>query len=143
VTQVTNKAVALLMIGLTLGGPLTVALAGQHTKHTKHKKPPVKTTKAAKPTAAMLAAGAKVYDASGCGGCHMINGKGGAAGPDLSATGAEAGHTAKWMEVQVVNPKAHKADSGMPASDTLKGKDLSNLVAYLGSLKKAPAKTEK
>ncbi len=139
-TQVTNKAVALLMIGLTLGGPLTVALAGQHTKH---KKPPVKTTKATKPTAAMLAAGAKVYEATGCGGCHMINGKGGATGPDLTSIGAEASHTAKWMEVQVVNPKAHKADSAMPAYDTLKGKDLSNLVAYLVSLKKAPAKTEK
>lgn len=140
-TQGTNKAVALLMVGLTLGSSLTVALAGQHSKH---KKPPVKTTKTAKPTAAILAAGAKVYDASGCGGCHMINGKGGTNGPDLSATGAESSHTAKWMETQVVNPKAHKADTGMPASDTLKGKDLSNLVAYLVSLKKAvPAKTDK
>ena len=137
-TQGTNKAVALLMVGLTLGGSLTVALAAPPKKH---KKPPVKTT--GKPTAAMLAAGAKVYEATGCGGCHMINGKGGTAGPDLSATGADATHTAKWMETQIVNPKAHKADSAMPASDTLKGKDLSNLVAYLVSLKKAPVKTDK
>jgi mono/diheme cytochrome c family protein len=114
------------MVGLTVGGTLTVALAAPPKKA-----PPTKVTPA------MIAAGAKVYDASGCGGCHMINGKGGAAGPDLSTTGADAKHTPKWLEVQVVNPKAHKADSAMPAGDSIKGKDLSNLVAYLGSLKKA------
>lgn len=130
----TDKAVALLMVGLTLGGTLTVALAAPPKKH---KKPPVKTTSTAKPTAAMLAAGAKVYEATGCGGCHMINGKGGAAGPDLSATGADPKHDVKWMEVQIVNPKAHKADSSMPAADSLKGKDLTNLAVYLVSLKKA------
>ena len=136
----TDKAVALLMVGLTLGGSLTAALAAPPKKHTK---PPVKKPTSSKPTAAMLAAGAKVYEANGCGGCHMINGKGGSAGPDLSATGAEASHTAKWMETQIVNPKAHKADSAMPASDTLKGKELSNLVAYLVSLKKEAPKTDK
>jgi len=120
------------MVGLTLGGTLSIALA-------QTKKPAAP----AKPTAAQIAAGAKVYDASGCGGCHMINGKGGAAGPDLSTTGADPKHTAKWMEVQVVTPKVHKADSAMPAGDTIKGKDLTNLSAYLTSLKKAaPAKPD-
>lgn len=137
----TVRAVAMLMVGLTLGGSMTVALAAPPKKT---KKPPVKkTAKTTKPSAAVLAAGAKVYDANGCGGCHMINGKGGTNGPDLSGTGAEAKHTAKWLETQIVNPKANKADSTMPPYDSIKGKDLSNLVAYLGSLKKAAPKTEK
>ncbi|MCW3099089.1 MAG: cytochrome b/b6 [Chthonomonadaceae bacterium] len=132
----TYKAVALLMVGLTLGGSMTVALA-QTKKTQKTKKPPVTT----KPTAAMIAAGAKVYEANGCGGCHMINGKGGTNGPDLSATGADPKHTAKWLETQITSPKTNKSDSTMPPYDSIKGKDLSNLVAYLSSLKKAaPAK---
>ena len=129
----TYRAVSLLMVGLTLGGTLTAALA--QTK----KKPAAP----AKPTAAMIAAGAKVYEANGCGGCHMINGKGGTNGPDLSTTGADAKHTPKWLEAQIVNPKTNNPDSTMPPYDSIKGKDLSNLVAYLGSLKKAaPAKSD-
>jgi len=125
----TVKAGALLMVGLTLGGSLTAALAAPPKK----KAPPAP----AKPTAAMIAAGAKVYDANGCGGCHMVNGKGGTNGPDLSTVGADAKHTPKWLETKVTNPKATKPDSAMPPYDSIKGKDLSNLVAYLGSLKKA------
>jgi len=133
----TVKAAAMLMAGLTLGSTLTAALAQTHKKTQKSKKPPV----SAKPSAAVLAEGAKVYEANGCGACHMINGKGGTNGPDISATAADPKHTAKWMETQVVNPKANKPDSAMPPYDTIKGKDLSSLVAYLGSLKKAaPAK---
>ncbi len=73
----------------------------------------------------------------------MINGKGGTNGPDLSTTGADAKHTPKWLEAQIVNPKTNNPDSTMPPYDSIKGKDLSNLVAYLGSLKKAaPAKSD-
>jgi len=125
----TVKAGALLMVGLTVGGTLTAALAAPPKK----KAPPAP----AKPTAAMIAAGAKVYDANVCGGCHMVNGKGGTNGPDLSAVAADAKHTPKWLETKVTNPKASKPDSAMPPYDSIKGKDLSNLVAYLGSLKKA------
>ncbi|HLK60800.1 MAG TPA: cytochrome c [Chthonomonadaceae bacterium] len=89
-----------------------------------------------KPTAAQIAAGKKVYEAQGCGGCHAINGEGGSSGPDLSKEGADAKHTTKWLTDQVSNPKSHNANSSMPAySDKVKGKDLTNLVAYLGSLK--------
>ncbi len=135
----TNRAVALLMVGLTLCGSLSIALAGPPKKT---KKPPVKTT-STKPTAAMIAAGAKVYDGNGCGACHAIGGKGGTNGPELTNTGGDAKHTPKWLEAQVVNPKANKPDSAMPPYDSIKGKDLSNLVAYLGSLKKMAAKTTK
>jgi cbb3-type cytochrome oxidase cytochrome c subunit len=127
----TVKTVAMLMVGLTLGGTLTAAVAAPPKKT---KKPPVTKTAKADPVA-----GAKVYDANGCGGCHMVNGKGGTNGPDLSTVGADAKHTPKWLETKIVNPKASKPDSPMPPYDSIKGKDLSNLVAYLGSLKKAAA----
>ncbi len=131
----TVKGLAILMVGLTVGGTLSIALAAPPKK-----KKPVASTK---PTAAMITAGGKVYEANGCGGCHMINSKGGTNGPDLSTVGADAKHTPKWLETKVVNPKASKPDSAMPPYDSIKGKDLSNLVAYLGSLKKAaPAKPD-
>ncbi len=135
----TNRAVALLMAGMTLCCSLTAALAAPPKKS---KKPPVKAA-AGKSSAAMLAAGAKVYEANGCMACHAIGGKGGPTGPDLSNVGGDSKHTAKWLETQIVNPKANKPDSTMPSYETIKGKDLSNLVAYLGSLKKPMAKATK
>lgn len=125
----TTKAFAMLLAGLTVCGSVTVALAGPPKKKPT---PPAKG-----PTAAQIAAGKKVYDANGCGGCHAINGTGGMNGPDLSAVGADAKHTPKWLSTKITNPKASKPDSAMPAYEQIKGKDLDNLVAYLGSLKKA------
>jgi mono/diheme cytochrome c family protein len=128
-----NKAAVLAIAGLTLYGALfvTSALAGPPKKTTK--KPPKKTEKS---NQAAIEAGKKVYAANTCSGCHRIDGKGGAVGPDLTKTGADAKHTAKWFEVQIKTPKEHKADSAMPAyGDKIKGKDLTNLVAYLSSLK--------
>ena len=58
------------------------------------------------------------------------------AGPNLTKVGANPKHTAKWLEEAIVNPKAHNPDSTMPAYDSLSAKDLKNLVAYMGSLKK-------
>jgi len=128
-----KKTSALLLAGLLLGGSLLMSAA--------FAKPPKKTpTKPSKPSAAAaIAAGKKVFEASssGCGNCHAINGKGGSSGPDLSNVGGESKHTAAWLKVAVTDPKAHDPNSSMPAyADKIKGKDLTNLVAYLGSLKK-------
>lgn len=116
---------------LTASVLVTAAFAGP-PKHNKHaKKPP------AKSSAALITAGKKVYAANGCAGCHSIAGKGGKTGPNLTTVAAEAKHTPKWLEEQVLNPKAHDADSKMPPYEgRIKGKDLQALVAYLGSLKK-------
>ena len=111
---------------------LSAALAG----------PPPKTPKPTpKPTAAEIAAGKKVYEANNCKACHAINGDGGPTGPDLSKEGADAKHTAAWLKIQVIKPKEHSPNGSMPAyEDKIKGKDLTNLVSYLGSLKGAVAK---
>ena len=90
----------------------------------------------AKPPSASAASGKKVYAANKCGSCHKIAGTGGPVGPDLSKEGANAKHTAAWLQVEIQNPKAHKPDGKMPAyKDKIAGADLSNLVAYLRSLK--------
>ena len=97
--------------------------------------PPKKPAKPADASAA-IAAGKKVYEGNGCAGCHAISGTGGMAGPELTKVAANPKHTPKWLEEAVVNPKVHNPNSAMPAYESIKGKDLSNIVAYLGSLKK-------
>jgi cbb3-type cytochrome oxidase cytochrome c subunit len=126
-----HRRAALTLAGLTLFGSLLVT-----TSVTALAKPPKK-GKSSKATAAQIAAGKKVYDASGCQNCHAIAGKGGKIGPDLSKVGAEASHTPKWFEAKVTNPKASNPHSSMPAfASKIKGKDLTNLGLYLASLKK-------
>lgn len=95
---------------------------------------------AAKPGSDIAMAGKKVYDAKGCATCHAIAGKGGTAGPDLSATGAVPTHTVQWLSVQIANPKAHNPDSTMPAfAATVPAKDLTAMATYLAGLKGASA----
>ena len=132
-----NKAVLTMMLGLSVFGSLMLGTA--FAAPPKGKKPPAKpapkkeTPKKDDPAA--IAAGKKVYDAQGCAGCHAIAGEGGKNGPELTKVAADAKHTPKWLEEAVVNPQAHH--SSMPSyADKVKGKDLSNMVAYLGSLKK-------
>ena len=87
-----------------------------------------------------IAAGRKIYDANGCSTCHAIAGKGGAAGPMLTTTGAAPTHTAQWLAEQVANPKAHNPNSTMPGYATsIKGKDLTSLSVFLVSLKGEPS----
>jgi cbb3-type cytochrome oxidase cytochrome c subunit len=88
------------------------------------------------PAAGNIASGKKVYEANSCKNCHSINGEGGSGGPDLSAIGADKTHTAAWFKKAIVTPKALHPDSTMPPYDKLKAKDLTDLEAYLGSLKK-------
>ena len=123
------------MAGLVFQSCLIIgAVAGPGSK-SKGKKP---AAGAAKPGAALLAAGKRVYDAKGCAACHAIGGKGGNSGPDLTATGAVPTHTIQWLSVQIANPKAHNPDSTMPPfAATVPAKDLTAMGTYLASLKGA------
>ena len=123
-----NK-LALSMTGLAVLSALTLttAFAGPPKKKAPHKKAPV--------TKADPVAGKKVYVANGCGGCHAIKGEGGMNGPDLTKFGTDK-KDAAWTAVQIQDPKKHKPDSPMPGyADKIKGKDLTNLSAYLLTLK--------
>lgn len=132
-----KKVGALVMAGLTLFGSLMVT--STFAAPPKNKKPP-KTKpgkKPAKPSGkALIEAGKKVYTANGCSACHAIAGNGGTSGPELTKIAADAKHDAKFFKESVVNPKADSPDSTMPSyEETIKGKDLNSLVAYLQSLK--------
>ena len=85
---------------------------------------------------ALIAAGKTVFAANGCAKCHAVGGQGGRGGPDLSRTGAQAGHTAQWLVEHIKNPKAHNPSSRMPGfQGKISDKDLLALGAYLASLK--------
>ncbi len=128
------RPAALLLTGIALSGALfTVAAVAGPPKSGKKAAAKKDAKKDAKPDPAQIAAGKKVYEANNCGGCHKIGETGGVAGPELSKVGASPKHTAKWLTEAVIHPKS----SAMPPyDDKIKGKDLTALVAYLGSLKK-------
>ena len=48
--------------------------------------------------------GAQLYDASGCGSCHVVSGRGGILGPELTAIGALRG--APYLRDALVKPEA-------------------------------------
>ncbi len=80
----------------------------------------------------LLAKGVKIYGESKCVMCHIIQGRGGKFGPDLSHVGAK--RDAQWLRQIVKDPKADNPKSRMPpfqGSDA----DLDALTAYLRSLK--------
>lgn len=129
-----RNTVAFTMANVVLTASLlaTVALAGPPKGG---KKPPTKKPAPTKKVDA-VALGKKVYEKFGCANCHAIGGKGGNSGPDLTKVGAEAKHDLKFLMEKVKNPKATNPDSSMPGyEDTIKGKDLENIAAYLKSLK--------
>lgn len=80
-----------------------------------------------------LQKGREVYEAQGCGACHMIGGEGGAAGPDLSKIGS--GRDQEWLKRFVRDPEAVKPGSPMPDSKALPEEDFDAMIRYLASLK--------
>ena len=116
-----NRTLAALAIVVSLG----VAVAAKP-------KAPVKKGPAPKSSAAIVH-GKKVYQQSQCAMCHGVPGKGGRM--DLGRIGKEK--KAPWLRTQVRNPKRNNPSSAMPPYNAkrLNDKDLSDLVAYLSSLK--------
>ncbi len=78
--------------------------------------------------------GKQLFNSRGCTACHMVNGKGGTAGPDLSDE-ADKGHSRKWLMTQIRDPKANDPQTFMPAFDTLTDEQVNDLVDYLMTLK--------
>jgi mono/diheme cytochrome c family protein len=139
----TTCVTATVCLVLSWGSMLTTAIA-LRTPSQKQPAKPKPTKPSAKADPALVTLGKKVYEKQGCATCHAIEGKGGNAGPDLTATGAVPSHTVAWFAVQVANPKAHTPSSTMPAyAQSIKGKEMTALTTYLASLKgTAAAPTE-
>ncbi|MHB8292898.1 MAG: c-type cytochrome, partial [bacterium] len=75
----------------------------------------------------------KIMNTQGCLACHIINGKGGAVGPNLSQEGTK-GHSVHWIEVQINTPKVHTPSTMMP-NHNLNPSQLKTVAEYLDSLK--------
>jgi putative heme-binding domain-containing protein len=56
------------------------------------------------PVAGDAARGARLYESSGCGGCHVVGGRGGVLGPELTSIGAQRG--APYLRDALVKPAA-------------------------------------
>lgn len=100
--------------------------------------------RAEQPALPQQAAGAAVFDRSGCGACHTIRGTSanGVAGPDLTHVGSRrtlgAGilpNNAGTMGGWIADSQTIKPGNRMPAYPVLSGQDLRAVSAYLESLK--------
>ncbi len=82
--------------------------------------------------------GASLFQAMACGGCHIVNGEGGAVGPDLTNVYAEQGED--YVRESILDPEAAIAEGFvaglMPATfgDTLSTENIDDLVAFLASV---------
>lgn len=77
--------------------------------------------------------GQELFDSVGCMGCHTVNGKGGAVGPNLSDE-AGRGRSRQWLTTQIGNPKQNDPQSIMPAFNNLSNEKINDLVDYLMTL---------
>lgn len=82
---------------------------------------------------ATLHPGAAIYAKLGCAACHVIQDKGGTAGPDLTRVGAK--RDAEWLKKFIRNPKAVKPASVMPGYANVPGEDMEAMAQYLAKLR--------
>ena len=91
-------------------------------------------------SAAQIASGKKVFDAHGCAACHVVGGRGGKTGPELSHIGANKKNTAARLTEVIRDPKKALNTVKMPAyppdgTNGINDTDLKALVTYMRSLK--------
>lgn len=68
-----------------------------------------------------------------CAMCHLVKGKGGAIGPDLTKVSARLKEAD--IKAQLENPKKRNPSTSMPSFKTLPKADMDALLGYLKSLK--------
>jgi mono/diheme cytochrome c family protein len=86
--------------------------------------------------------GQELFDTIGCMGCHIVNGKGGAVGPDLSDE-ADKGRSRQWLTTQIRDPRSNDPESIMPAYNNLSKEKINDLVDYLMTLSKNKSSQDK
>jgi cytochrome c2 len=68
-----------------------------------------------------------------CAMCHLVNGKGGAIGPELTKVASRMKDSD--LKNQLENPKKRNASTSMPSFRTLSKSDMDALFGYLKTLK--------
>jgi len=68
-----------------------------------------------------------------CAMCHVVKGKGGAIGPELTKVASRMNEGD--LKAQLENPKKKRATSSMPSFRTLSKPDMDALLGYLKTLK--------
>jgi len=101
-------------------------------------KPKPESAVAARSPQELVKEGKLLFRQENCIGCHMLNGEGGAVGPDLSDQGNK-GRTDDWMIGHFQNPSAYTPGSMMPATTNLNRQQLQALTAFLQQQKQPPA----
>jgi mono/diheme cytochrome c family protein len=84
------------------------------------------------PQVVSVALGQNVYDNQGCAVCHMVQGKGGTVGPDLTRVGDRL--NAQQIAQYVHDPKTANPATAMPPYGNLSDVQLQSLAQYLLSL---------
>jgi cbb3-type cytochrome oxidase cytochrome c subunit len=80
------------------------------------------------PAAPELARGAQVFEASGCRGCHKLEGIGGIVGPELDKVGAR--RSPDWLKAHFLAPATVTPGSGMPPQK-FSGQDLEAITLFM------------
>lgn len=128
-----RRLVAMSVAAVTLLGLIGLTLAGHYSNPAGDQSTSVPSAVVPSEQSANVAFGKALFQSQGCTACHVIHGRGGNVGPDLSAEG-EMGRSPEWLRTQIRNPKTHNAQSTMPAYVSLTDKQVDQLVAYLLSL---------
>jgi cbb3-type cytochrome oxidase cytochrome c subunit len=78
-----------------------------------------------------LVRGAQIYEAQGCGACHLVNGSGAKIGPPLN--GLSQRRSPEWIEKHFADPNALSPGSMMPPAQ-FSPADMQAIISYLTSL---------
>ncbi|MGE5189347.1 MAG: cytochrome b N-terminal domain-containing protein, partial [Gemmatimonadota bacterium] len=129
-----RRPAALLAGTAWVAGVLAITVAGyrSHSEGTSPGAAPAPTG-APSTLSASARGGEALFASLGCGGCHSVNGAGGAVGPDLTNE-ARRGRSRQWLIDQIRDPKAHNPQTIMPGFPSLSRADADHLVDYLMSL---------
>ncbi len=127
------RALSTILAVVIIGGSAAVACATTRATTDPPAQPTPMQAAADPPPKASIDRGKQFFSTEGCDACHMVNGKGGKVGPDLSDEGTK-GHSREWLSVQIRDPKKHKPNSIMRSYADLPDSTVYDLVSYLLSL---------
>lgn len=71
--------------------------------------------------------GARLFDKAGCTTCHRFKGM----GQGLDISNVSSGRARGWVREQIVEPRRHRADTGMPGFSHLKSSEIDALTDFV------------